>query len=211
PFLRGDDTVLRHARRSVRTAPNADLDDGRNRDVRLRSRADAVGRYGRRVVDDGDWPLAHGLHVRAARDGAVGAVSDRCALHRQFADVQPGRNFRRVARPVRRDVAREKLWSPLCWRLPDTCRRPDAAGSARRRPDRVRAYSRSAAGGRDPSLHRSQPLRAGRPARSQGRLNTAPLVTRLRARNEWQFFAVLPRADGPLAAAWWIVLLLRGT
>jgi ABC-type multidrug transport system fused ATPase/permease subunit len=36
-------------------------------------------------------------------------------------------------------------------------------------------------------------------------------VTRLRARNEWKFFAVLPRADRALAAAWWIVLLLRGT
>ncbi|HEX6464342.1 MAG TPA: hypothetical protein VFZ98_07815, partial [Vicinamibacterales bacterium] len=36
-------------------------------------------------------------------------------------------------------------------------------------------------------------------------------MTRLRARNEWKFFAVLPRADPALAAAWWIVLLLRGT
>ena len=35
-------------------------------------------------------------------------------------------------------------------------------------------------------------------------------MTRLRARNEWKFFAVLPRADRALAAAWWIVLLLRG-
>lgn len=33
---------------------------------------------------------------------------------------------------------------------------------------------------------------------------------RLRARNEWQFFAVLPRADRPLAAVWWFVLVLRG-
>jgi ABC-type multidrug transport system fused ATPase/permease subunit len=29
-------------------------------------------------------------------------------------------------------------------------------------------------------------------------------------RKEWQFFRVLPRADAGLAAAWWIVLLLRG-
>jgi len=36
-------------------------------------------------------------------------------------------------------------------------------------------------------------------------------VTRLSARNEWKFFAVLPRADRALAAAWWLVLLLRGT
>ena len=33
---------------------------------------------------------------------------------------------------------------------------------------------------------------------------------RLRARNEWKFFAVLPRADGRLAVVWWLVVLLRG-
>jgi ATP-binding cassette, subfamily B, bacterial len=33
---------------------------------------------------------------------------------------------------------------------------------------------------------------------------------RLRGRNEWKFFGVLPKADRPLAFAWWIVLLLRG-
>jgi ABC-type transport system involved in cytochrome bd biosynthesis fused ATPase/permease subunit len=36
-------------------------------------------------------------------------------------------------------------------------------------------------------------------------------VTRLRARNEWKFFAVLSRAGRALAIAWWLVLLLRGT
>jgi ABC-type multidrug transport system fused ATPase/permease subunit len=35
-------------------------------------------------------------------------------------------------------------------------------------------------------------------------------LERLRARNEWQFFAVLPRADGTLAILWWVVLVLRG-
>jgi ABC-type multidrug transport system fused ATPase/permease subunit len=34
--------------------------------------------------------------------------------------------------------------------------------------------------------------------------------SRLRERAEWQFFAVLPRADRRLAFAWWAVLLLRG-
>ena len=29
-------------------------------------------------------------------------------------------------------------------------------------------------------------------------------------RKEWQFFAVLPKADRALAAAWWAVLILRG-
>jgi hypothetical protein len=33
---------------------------------------------------------------------------------------------------------------------------------------------------------------------------------RLTERNEWKFFAVLPRADGVLATVWWIVLVLRG-
>ena len=32
----------------------------------------------------------------------------------------------------------------------------------------------------------------------------------LRARNEWKFAGVLPRADRALAAAWWTVLVLRG-
>jgi ABC-type multidrug transport system fused ATPase/permease subunit len=35
-------------------------------------------------------------------------------------------------------------------------------------------------------------------------------IERLRARNEWKFFAVLPRADARLAAAWWLVLAARG-
>jgi ABC-type multidrug transport system fused ATPase/permease subunit len=36
------------------------------------------------------------------------------------------------------------------------------------------------------------------------------VLERLRARNEWKFFAVLPRADRVLAAVWWVVLVLRG-
>jgi ATP-binding cassette, subfamily B, bacterial len=36
------------------------------------------------------------------------------------------------------------------------------------------------------------------------------MLGRLRARNEWKFFAVLPRADAGLALAWWLVLMLRG-
>jgi ABC-type multidrug transport system fused ATPase/permease subunit len=36
------------------------------------------------------------------------------------------------------------------------------------------------------------------------------VLRRLRERNEWKFFAVLPRADRPLAVAWWAVLILRG-
>jgi hypothetical protein len=36
------------------------------------------------------------------------------------------------------------------------------------------------------------------------------MLKRLRERNEWKFFAVLPQADRALAVAWWFVLLLRG-
>src|SRR5215204_7404457 len=32
----------------------------------------------------------------------------------------------------------------------------------------------------------------------------------LRARKEWRFFAVLPRADAGLTLAWWVVLIARG-
>ena len=38
----------------------------------------------------------------------------------------------------------------------------------------------------------------------------AARLATLRARPEWAFFAALPRADAPLALAWWTVLLLRG-
>jgi ABC-type multidrug transport system fused ATPase/permease subunit len=36
------------------------------------------------------------------------------------------------------------------------------------------------------------------------------MIAWLRDRNEWKFFAVLPRADRPLAIGWWTVLVLRG-
>ena len=36
------------------------------------------------------------------------------------------------------------------------------------------------------------------------------VLQRLHASDSWQFFAVLPRADRPLATAWWLVLILRG-
>src|SRR4051812_28583640 len=36
------------------------------------------------------------------------------------------------------------------------------------------------------------------------------MLERLRARKEWTFFSVLGRADAPLGAAWWVVLVLRG-
>ena len=36
------------------------------------------------------------------------------------------------------------------------------------------------------------------------------MLTRLRSRNEWKFFAALPKADRGLAVAWWAGLFLRG-
>ena len=36
------------------------------------------------------------------------------------------------------------------------------------------------------------------------------MLQRLRERQEWQFFAALPKADSLLAIVWWLVLLLRG-
>ncbi len=41
-------------------------------------------------------------------------------------------------------------------------------------------------------------------------MSISSLSTQLRARNEWKFFKILPQADGPLAMAWWVVLVLRG-
>jgi ATP-binding cassette, subfamily B, bacterial len=37
-----------------------------------------------------------------------------------------------------------------------------------------------------------------------------PVIGQWRARQEWIFFGVLPRADRPLAWVWWMVLILRG-
>jgi ABC-type multidrug transport system fused ATPase/permease subunit len=36
------------------------------------------------------------------------------------------------------------------------------------------------------------------------------VLNRLRERNEWMLFAALPKADSPLAFAWWLVVLLHG-
>jgi len=36
------------------------------------------------------------------------------------------------------------------------------------------------------------------------------LIQRLRERNEWKFFGVLPKADCALAILWWAILILRG-
>jgi ATP-binding cassette, subfamily B, bacterial len=36
------------------------------------------------------------------------------------------------------------------------------------------------------------------------------MLQRLRARNEWKFFGVLPKADRTLATVWWVVLVCRG-
>jgi ATP-binding cassette, subfamily B, bacterial len=41
-------------------------------------------------------------------------------------------------------------------------------------------------------------------------IDISRMLERLRARNEWKFFAVLPKADGALAVLWWIILILRG-
>jgi hypothetical protein len=36
------------------------------------------------------------------------------------------------------------------------------------------------------------------------------VLDRLRARDEWKFFGVLPQADRPMAYVWWALVLLRG-
>lgn len=46
--------------------------------------------------------------------------------------------------------------------------------------------------------------------RTPGRTQNAIVAWLLTERKEWKFFAVLPKADPGLAAAWWTVLLLRG-
>jgi ABC-type multidrug transport system fused ATPase/permease subunit len=36
------------------------------------------------------------------------------------------------------------------------------------------------------------------------------ILDRLRRRDDWKFFSVLPKASGSLAAAWWAILIVRG-
>ena len=36
------------------------------------------------------------------------------------------------------------------------------------------------------------------------------MIGSLRARKEWKFFGVLPRADRALAVGWWTAIVLRG-
>jgi ABC-type multidrug transport system fused ATPase/permease subunit len=55
---------------------------------------------------------------------------------------------------------------------------------------------------------RREPTGSDRCGRDPGRILL--VLARLRARNEWKFFAVLPRADSALALAWWVILVLRG-
>src|SRR5262249_22781702 len=60
----------------------------------------------------------------------------------------------------------------------------------------------AARGAPGPSASRTQPLWCS--------VYFLRMLDRLRARKEWKFAAVLPRADGPLATAWWTILVLRG-
>ncbi|WP_395297144.1 ABC transporter ATP-binding protein [Kitasatospora hibisci] len=48
------------------------------------------------------------------------------------------------------------------------------------------------------------------PAGAEQRSGIAALAARLRDRDEWKFFAVLPRAHRGLAVAWWALILVRG-
>ena len=45
---------------------------------------------------------------------------------------------------------------------------------------------------------------------SQASGKVVSVLKRLRARQEWQFFAVLPKADPMLATVWWVLLILNG-
>ena len=47
-------------------------------------------------------------------------------------------------------------------------------------------------------------------AQPDGRAGRRGLLARLRDRNEWQFFAALPRADRGLAGLWWLAVVARG-
>ena len=88
----------------------------------------------------------------------------------------------------------------------------------RRRPRRAlragaglparRSSNRSTSTGTARTSPRTSRATAGRSPRPGPRWRD--VISRLRARNEWKFFTVLPKAAPALASAWWVVLLLRG-
>jgi hypothetical protein len=44
----------------------------------------------------------------------------------------------------------------------------------------------------------------------RGACDAEQMIGRLRSRQVWQFFGVLPRASMPLAVAWWVLVVARG-
>ena len=102
---------------------------------------------GRRGGDDGARDVADGPGLRSARHGALRAVPDLGALLRQFADVQPGRHLRRLARSVRRDLPRHELRPPVRRLLPERrgacCRSPACSPRARPATRRCRTSATS--------------------------------------------------------------------
>ncbi len=62
--------------------------------------------------------------------------------------------------------------------------------------------------GRGGDVHGRDRMRPVRPILPV--LGFAPMIQRLRERNEWKVVGVLPKADRALAGAWWGVLVLRG-
>ena len=85
---------------------------------------------------------------------------------------------------------------------------PDGAGLLRRRP----GAARHGAGARRPGQILTRPRRRilSRHDVTKTRKSRSDPDAQLTARNEWKFFAVLPKADRRLAIGWWIVLVLRG-
>src|SRR5262245_9829108 len=115
---------------------------------------------------------------------------------------------------------RRRRADPLPCRRRGPGRRPDTDARAvdlrrrSRRPLRPGHGTRRDDHRRDPPA-RLPGVRRRRPRRTPldvppGAPHDEVVMARLRERNEWKFFAVLPRADRALASTWWTVLLLRG-
>ena len=111
-----------------------------DRRVRLGDGADVPRRDDRGGDDDGNGPVFDGPDLRSARHGAIRAFSDVGALHRQLADVQLRRHFRRFAGAVHRHLARQDLRAAVRRLLShrggglDTHRAARDARNERRRP-----------------------------------------------------------------------------
>src|SRR5438874_830290 len=201
---RGRAAAAGRARRRRRA--DAGCGRGAHRRGRGRARAD-LRRALRRARVGREAGAVHRARARSPARDRGGAVARRSrARADRSSRCRRGRGLERLSFPAALHRRRRRNAASVPAARAAAPRRPAACG--RRAVDHRRGLRRR--------LRRSVEFRPDVPARS-GRLaaplparGAAAMIAALRARKEWQFFTVLPKADAALAALWWAVLVVRG-